>query len=176
MKKLTLIVLGVLLAGHSFAVMLSAGTSELKVEGVLDFNTADETLIDFEVFYGQFVVDYIEAGVGFGFRDSDSLTMWQVGVGGELNFDLGTGVVPYLGIGLAYASYEVEASTPMGEVDEDNDAFILNGSAGSKFFIAENIALSGELSLEWATEDIYAEDEDFEDTNASLQLGMRFFF
>ena len=49
-------------------------------------------------------------------------------------------------------------------------------TVGAPFFIAENIALSGAFVAEWASEDIYAEDEDFEDTNAKLEVAMRFYF
>jgi hypothetical protein len=174
MKKLALFAVVVLFAGSTFAQMLAAGTSELKVSGVLDFETADDTLLALDVFYGLFFADYTEYGVNLMVEESDHVSIWALGVEGEYNYDLGTELVPFVGAGIGYARYDVEYGGDEGN-DEDN-AIIVKGSAGAKYFITENVALSGSFVLRWASEDIFATQDDFEDTDAYLQLGMRFFF
>lgn len=170
MRKLIAALLVVALAGSSYGAMLSAGTREIKVAGLVDFDTADETLVIAQFFYGQFVMDYIEVGLRASFTDSDSQTSWGIGAAAEYNFDLGTEMVPYVGVGVGITDVEVQDL-------QDDSAIVGSVEGGAKFFLAENIALSGAIVLEWATEDIYQEEEDdFEDTDSRIEVGMRFFF
>ena len=173
MKKFLLIAIILGIAGTGFGQMLAMGTSELKVNGLLDFETSDDTLFDLGIFYGQFFADYVECGVGISITESDHVSLWSLGVNCEFNYDMGTELVPFVGVGLAYANYDVE--TPGGDSDEDN-ALVISGSAGAKYFIAENIAVSAALVLEVASEDIFPEQEEFSDTNSKIELSMRFFF
>ncbi len=173
MKKLLLIAILLGMAGTGFGQMLSTGTSEVKVNGLLDFETSDDTLFELGLFYGQFVADYMEAGVGLSITESDHVSVWSLGVYGEYNFDLGTELVPFVGLGLAYANYEVDSP---GSGDDGDNALVVSASAGSKYFIAENIAVSAALVVEFASEDIFPEQEEFSDSNSKLELSMRFFF
>ena len=45
-----------------------------------------------------------------------------------------------------------------------------------KVFLAENVALSGQLGFDFASEDIYLDDEDADSMDYNLTLGLRFFF
>ena len=47
--------------------------------------------------------------------------------------------------------------------------------AGVKYFLAENVAISADAEIDWADDEIYPKDEDFDDTNFQFNLGMRFF-
>ena len=53
--------------------------------------------------------------------------------------------------------------------------FDLAGLAGVKYFLAENVAISADAEIDWADDEIYPKDEDFDDTNFQFNLGMRFF-
>jgi len=172
MKKLLIIAMITCFAATSFGQMLAAGTSELKVEGLVDFETADDTLIALNLFYGLFWFDYVEFGIEIGIEESDSISIWTIGVSGEYNFDLGNELVPYLGAGLGYARYDVD----FGEQEDEDNAVVVNGTAGAKYFVTENVAVSGALVLQYATEDIFAEQDSVEDTDAKLEVAMRFFF
>ena len=185
MRTLLVAAMVMALAVTASGQMLSAGTSELKVEGGIDFDTSDGTLIDFGILYGMYIYDYLEGGLALRLTDSDSITVWRIGVFGQYDFDLGTELVPYLGAGLSLASYEATYDTVVVMADgtsvrsseeESDNAIVLSGTAGVKFYIAENVAISTALVLEWASEDIYAEEDDFQDTDARIELGMRFFF
>lgn len=159
-------------SGSVAAQMLSAGTSELKVDGLVDFQSADGSLLDIGVLYGVYLYDYVEAGVQVRLTDSDSFQMWRLGAFGQYDFDLGVELVPYVGAGLALGRYEVDVA---GRSDSDT-ALILSGTGGAKFYLAENVAISGALVLELATEKVYPDDGDTSRTDARLELGMRFFF
>ncbi len=180
MKRIVVVIFAVLAltAGAAQAQLLSAGTQELNVSGLVDFDTAAGTLIDASLFYGVFLYDYIEAGGLLGVIDDDNRTIWRFGARGEYDFDLGMEMVPYLGGAVSYAHYELDRTTPLGNTTTDNgNALVFTAEAGAKYFVTENVAVSGALVLEWATDDIFLEDEnELQDTNAQLRLGMRFFF
>lgn len=169
-KVLGMLAITVCCAGLATAQTLTAGTQELVVGGLLDPDTAADTQFDLSVKYGYFVADYLEVGGAGAISDNDAVSTYGIGGFVEYNFDLGTEVVPYVGAGLGWlnADYDI--------VGEDEDAIEFSGYGGVKYFIAQNIAISGELEFDWASEEIYLEDDDIADTNIQLNLGMRFFF
>ena len=160
-------------ASTSSAVMLSEGTRELVVIGLFDPDTEFDSQLDIGIAYGQFVQDLVELGVGATLSDNDVLETWSVFAFAEYNWDMGTELVPYVGVTISYANAEIDFGDGF---DADDDAFGVGGSLGVKYFISENIAISGALNYEWASEDIFFEDDGVEDTNFDVDLAMRFFF
>lgn len=170
MKKCIILVVVFALAAGSFGSLLPAELRELSVSGLLDFDTAAGTLVDLDIFFGYFIRDYLEVGIEASVRDDDVFSFWSAGLRTEYNFDLGTELVPYLGLSLSY-----------GEVDSDltnegSTAVILGGQAGVKYFLTEYLALSAAAVLEAATDNVFANDHDFDSTNAKIDLGIRCFF
>jgi len=156
------------------AQMTAAGTQEIGVSGLVDFDSANGTLIHFNLLYGLFVADGVEVAGTAGVTDDDNHTVWRIGGVMEYDYDLGLELVPYLGAAAGLAKYEVEKSGTRKA--RDDYAFFLGAAVGSKYFLAENVALDVALKLEWASDDIYPEDDDFQNTDARITLGMRFFF
>ena len=169
-KVLGMLAITVCCAGLAAGQTLTAGNQELVVGGLLDPDTAADTQFDLSVKYGYFVADYLEVGGAAAISDNDAISTYGIGGFVEYNFDLGTEVVPYVGAGLGWYNVEYDI------IDEDNDAIEFAGYGGVKYFIVQNIAISGELEYDWASEEIYPEDDDISDTNLQLNLAMRFFF
>lgn len=167
MKKWLSLIAVAAVAGTSFGASLKEGTRELVVEGGLDPEAADGTAVALGVKYGVFIQDSVEVGVSGAYADSDDSTVYGAGVFGELNFDSGSSTVPFVGVDASYLNSDI------GGVEDD--AVEVTGSAGVKLFVAENVAISVQANYHWASEDIYVNDGDVEDTDIDVTVGMRFF-
>jgi hypothetical protein len=176
MKKWMTILAVCSMAVTGFGAAMMQDTSELALDGTLDFDSANGTQILLDVFYGYFVMDYLEVGPTVSFVNQDDLTAWRLGVQGEYDFDLGTELVPFVGLSLKYA--QLDADTIEGEtVDVADSALVFGGTAGAKYFITEDVAISADLAFDWATDKIYPKDNfEYQSTDARLELGLRFFF
>lgn len=156
------------------AQMIYAGTQEIGLSGLIDFDTPAGTLIHLSAVYGFFVADGMELGGSAGMTDDDHHTVWRAAGIFEYDYDLGMELVPYLGARVGAAKYEIKATNTRRR--RDDFALLLGGVAGVKYFIAEHIALDIALNLEWASDDIYPSHGGFENTDARISLGLRFFF
>jgi len=168
MKKLAVFVLTAVLAFNTFGSILPQGTSEIGLSGAVDFEGPGGTSIDLAVFYGYFVRDLLEAGLGIELYNDDDVTAWAIGPKVEYNFDLGTELAPYVGGKLLYAAVDAN--------NEDKNAAILGLEAGGKYFITEYLAASLAFVVEVASEDIYAGDNEMTDHDERIELGLRTFF
>jgi hypothetical protein len=171
MKIIFAVALILTLAVASHAMYFTEGTSELSVSGLLDFKSANGTLTDIDLFYGYFVMDYLEAGLAGSFMNDDTISTWALGPKAEYNFDIGYSAVPFVGGSLMFAASKLK------EGEKSDHAFIAGAEAGAKFFITEYAALSAALVGEIATDDIYPSGDDERDsTDLRFELGMRIFF
>lgn len=173
MKKLSLLSLALLAAqAHAYegnAPMLSEGTSEIGIQGSMDFDYADDYLFDFNGSYGYFVKDNWEIGGELDMSLSDNMEAYQFGVFTEYNFPTGSEWVPYIGAAAQYAYSEVR--------NHDDDAFNFQVAGGVKYFIHPQVAISAEVNYNMATEDIYANgDGKAQDDKTQLLFGTRFYF
>ena len=168
MRKLIVLGMVLVLASTGYAASLQEGTQEVVVEGLLDPTTGAGSEFDVSLAYGQFVQDNIEVGAFAEYADNDAVSAFGLGVFGEYNFDMGTELVPFVGASIGYFNADFDEGDSL-------DGINIEGQAGVKYFLAENVAISGAVVLDWATEDIYQDDEDFEDTDVTIQVAMRFF-
>ena len=174
MKKLLVIALVALCAAGSYASMLPADTAEVFVTGMLDLETANDTLIDLNFGYGYFFVDYLETGWRVGLEDDDAHTAYSLGGFAEYNFDLGIELMPFVGASLDLVSVDMHDT---GDDDGDKTAGVLGIQGGAKYFITESLAVSTALVVERATKDIYPEDDaNTSKTNIKFEVGMRYFY
>ena len=150
------------------AIMIGEGTRELTVDGEYQFSSEVGRAFAVNLGLGLFVMDGFQVGLTTGVSDNDIVTMLKGGLFAEYNIDVGRTVVPFVGTRALYSYTDLDEGT--------EDSVLLGGYAGIKYFIAENIAVSLKYLFEWADDDIFYDDEEPKDTNASIQLGMRFYF
>ena len=170
MRKAVSILALCVLCQSAFGIMIFRDTSELGVSGMVDFNSANGTLIDLTTLYGYFWEDYIEIGGKVNIMDDDSNSLWSIGGFGEYDFDLGMELVPFVSAGLSIAQGKSDTA------DENNIALVLDVQGGAKYFISDNTALSAALIQDIASNDVFPGDNELQSLKTKIELGLRFFF
>ncbi len=171
MRKWFWVLAGVAVLGsHVHGAMVSEGTRELAIGGMVD-ETEDLNLA-VNASTGLYISDFIEMGGGVDLDymggDIDTITL-VASVFGQ--FDLirrPTTYMPFAGarVGLGYAD--------MG--DETNTALELAGFGGIRYYLLDNLALSLQLDLKFATDDIYNGGDEMEAFDWTLDVATRFYF
>lgn len=168
-KIITTIVCLLSLAVAVPAVMLQQGTQEIQAEGKFDVDDAGGSSLGLKLGWGYFFNDYVEAGVRGGLALSDRADSYRLGGFGEYHFELNDALVPYLGAGLALTTTDIKRG-------KNQTALILNGTAGLKIFLVENVALGAQAVVEIASENIYPADDNFHNLDFYFEFGLRFFY
>lgn len=182
MKKLLPLVSAALLAllaaapSASAKALVTQGSSELGVSGFLDIESALGTDIQLDLRYAYFFFDRFSVGVLGGFGDNDATTRFNLGLVSEYNFALsdsyrplfGTDFVPFVGVGVGFLYADLYPG--------DETAVVFSGETGAKFFLSDSAAVTASLLGQFATEDVFADDQKATNVDLSLCLGMRFYF
>ena len=143
---------------------IQEGTRELIVTGGWDPDGAAGTELDLTVGYGVFVRDLIEVGSLLSYASNDTTTLWGLGGFAEYHFDMATMTVPYVGLRVAYIDYDVDTTFEYGP------------RVGVKHFIADNVAIDVALQYTMAGEKVFNNDGTLEDSDLSLEFGIRAMF
>lgn len=173
MKKLGFIAL-ILLTSPIYAYgeqapTLSQGTSEIGIQGSIDFDYIDDYLLNFNGSYGYFIRDNWEVGGELDMSLSDNTEAYQFGAFTEYNFPTSTKWVPYVGAAAQYAYSDI--------FNQDGDAFNFQVAGGVKYFIHPQVAISAEVNYNIATEDVYVDgDGSAQDNKTQILFGTRFYF
>lgn len=159
------------------AALVTKGANEIAIEGKLDFQSGSGTDMKLGLKYAYFLIDRWSVGFRGTVADNDFENYFSLGVLSEYNFRLpgnfkpliGTDLVPYLGMLLDYRHAEIHN---LGT----EDAGILGGEAGLKFFLTDTTAVTLALVGELASEDVYIDEDEATNRDLYLLLGMRFYF
>lgn len=150
---------------------LNEGTKVLEGSGSIDGDNPLGTDVQLQLGYGYFIADGLEVAAIGGFRDNDEFTTYDVGGRIEYNFVLDGPVVPFVGAAVLWAGAEADDS------NESNDTTVGQFSAGLKWFIRNDVALTFNAVYSIAADDIYIdEDGNLEDDNFTGLFGIRYYF
>lgn len=156
--------------------LVTKGTSEIALAGMIDFATFQGVETDVNVKYAYFFWDRFSLGARGMLYNNDAVNHYGVGLTGEYNFSLpktvrplfGTDLVPFLGVFVDFRHAKL--------FDQTESAMVFGGEGGMKFFLTDSTAITLSLVGELATEDIYDDDLEATNKNLALQVGMRFYF
>lgn len=175
MRKTAVFLAVVSLAFSSLAAgpMLMQGTRDLGVSGLIDFNSPDGHLYAVDGNYGYFFADYFDFGGKLAFQRTENANSYMLGPYAEYNFDvlIYEQIIPFLGGSILFGRGENKLSDSSAK-----NALVFGLNGGVKFFLADNVALTPQLSGQLATSEIFAAKEDVKNYDVRLELGLRFFF
>ncbi len=157
-------------AAPAHALTLAQGTMETRIAGLLDSTSTSGAQTDLTASWGYFFRDNVQAGVRGLFYNDDDITMY--GAGGFIEYNVDTGSedwMPFVGAGLDYVYGDVDGG-------DSRSAAVFELSAGAMYFLAPNVALSGALVGQFATDEIFPDDEELQSDDISLQIAVRFYY
>ena len=158
-----------LAAGIASGANINKDTKELRLSGTVDFDTAAGTYVAIDPGFGYFVADGIELGGEVSYADDDVASLYGFQVFAEYNVDLGAELVPFVGGSLGWRRFDAK--------DLDNkDAATIGATGGAKYFVSDDLAISGQAEVLWATDDIFADKGKTKDTDWRLTIGLRYYF
>jgi hypothetical protein len=151
-------------------ISLREGQQNASLDGHLDVDSVVGTEIALRAGYGQYVRDLIEVGGQVEFADNDFVTRYAISAYGEYNWDLDYFWVPFAG-----------ASLGLGGVDSfdgsgDGVGLELGLRGGAKYFLLDNIALTGSLGIGLSTGDTFDDGGSAESVDVRIDLGMRYYW
>lgn len=154
---------------------LSAGTQEFGLSGNIQFN--DDIVYNLNLSYGYFFKDNWEVGFNAGLQGSDVTVGLDLGLFTEYNFDLDSKWVPFVGASIGLASLSVDGVDSAGaSVNDDITGLNFGGVFGVKYFIRENIAISGSVDFQWSPDDVFGGLDDASSAASNVNIGTRFYF
>lgn len=169
-KLLTALFAAGFVASSAHAVTLAEGTMETRISGYMDPTTANGVLIDADFSWGYFFADNAQAGGRVAFTDDDNVTVYGAAAFCEYNFEIDSeDWLPFVEGSLGLASADLDGG-------KSKTALFAEVQAGMKYFIAPNVAVSGAVVLDYATKEIYAKDDKFEDTDITVQFALRYYY
>ena len=175
MKKVFLIMVILLTVAVSYAQpvepMLSKGTRDIGISGSVDFEGSDGDVdVSLAGSYGYFFWDQIEIGGWLGWTSAAGYDRFGIGPYVEYNFKpLMERIVPYVGL---FAGYAMKDADDVGDLN----AFEGEVYGGIKYFITDITAIDIALAFDFASEDIYVNDSEADDTDLYLSFGIRTHF
>jgi hypothetical protein len=155
------------------APLLSRGTQELALSGLLDFENQGNTTLELVGRYGYFLRDNLEVG-GVAAFSGNFNDAFRYGIGGfaEYHFPqlITPSVVPYLGADVLLSFVDTDFG-------DDNAALTFEPRVGLKWFIRDYFAVEAHVFGALATDDLYQNKEDELDFyDVGLRLGIRVYF
>lgn len=158
---------------------LSAGTQEFGIGGNVQFG--GDVIYNLDISYGYFFKDNWEVGFNAGIQGADSQLSLGLGLFTEYNFDFDSKWVPFVGasVGLATLSTDDGGSAALNDdinSIEDATSVTLGGVFGMKYFLRENIAITGSVDFTWSPDDVFGGVEDAASNASNINIGTRFYF
>lgn len=152
--------------------MVQMGVKELGLSGNIDLEGPSGGVdANVSASYGYFIRDLLQVGGFFNYArllDGD-FQSYSLGAFLEQHFPLYPEVLAYAGLDGGIQFTEVD-------FDDDEAALFATGKVGIKWFLRDYVAIDTNLFLRLAEDDIFVNDEDLDNYDIGINLGLRVFF
>lgn len=153
---------------------LSKGTQEFGLGGNVQFS--DDFLYNLDLTYGYFFYDNWEFGITANLQGADTAFGLGIGIFTEYNFDLDSKWVPFVGLSTSLASISVDEDLNTSGDVEDLTSISFGATAGVKYFLRENIAITASIDFQVSPDDVFAAAESASNAASNISIGTRFYF
>lgn len=175
MKRLPAVLAAVLALASSPLVAERAdqGTAEIGGAFVYDTDTPAGDTLRLDLLGGYFVADGWLLGGEFSLANDDNAKLFALSATLERDFEVGdadsiTPLIPYLGAALGYASADYK--------EHDSESGIVLGlRAGLKVMLTGSLALDFSVHANFASADVYFDDDGPSSSDIALRIGLRTF-
>ena len=155
------------------------GTVGLGGNLYYDPDTAFGGRLDVGILGGYYIADGWLLGGEFSLTDDDFTSLYGVSLMLERDFELGeadtiTPFIPYVAGSVGYVSADYKGSDDESSDDETGLTFGLR--LGLKLMLTGSTALDFSLRGEFATADVFYDDDGPDSTDISVRIGLRTFF
>lgn len=152
--------------------LVQKGVKEVGLSGNIDLEgPAGGVDADLSASYGYFIRDLLEVGGFLSYSrllDGD-VESYAFGAFLEQNFPLFPEV-------LGYAGFDGGVQFTETDFDDDEASLFAAGRVGVKWFLRDYVAIDTNLFLKLAADDIYVNDEELENYDIGINLGLRVYF
>ena len=149
------------------------GTMQLGLYGSYDGNHPLDYQLVLDGAIGYFVIDNLEITSLLGWQSNELSDNLQAGLGTRYHFTFGSPWVPFVELAVLYAATELDDSVYNDFDSPDWDAWLLRAGAGIQYFFTDSVALSLKGVYDYATDDIYPDqDGNLDDYNWKALLGI----
>lgn len=156
--------------------LLNEGTQEFNLQGIIDLDAEDSYSIDLAAKYGYFLKDNWEVGANVLTDLTKSYKSGGLGVFTEYNFTNSTNFAPYVGISTELIRADYNNRDNIDTESFDATAMNFKAAAGVRYFISDNVAISGEVNYNVATDHLKVSGGDVKQSFTKFMIGTSFYF
>jgi len=170
MKLKSTIMLPLLLVSTTYAVTVQEGRREIDASLYLDPNAQFGHVLTLGLDYGKYVRDNLQLLTGAEFRDTDRSSVYALSGIAEKGFDIDSSFYPFVRLGIGFTLVDTEFG--------NDTAAYLSFGGGTKYYFKKEVSMFAfyYLGLDLASEDVYAEEDDYSSTNFSFRAGLGYSF
>jgi hypothetical protein len=167
----------VLVAAGANAELLAKDTRSVRVDYLYDDEALGDSAHGAELGFGVALYDLDDVAIFVSHVENGDMEMQTLGLSIEENWPIAGlhGLMPWAGAGAGYGWLDVSGDG-IGANDVDKGGWFARVEGGLKLVMCDYFAFNASARLHYSTHEIYAAEDELEDTNWDFALGVRFYY
>ena len=153
-------------------ILVQKGVREARINGSFDVDSLLGADLDLDLGYGWFFRDYWQMGGSLYIENNDFVSAYGVKGFIEYSHETRTYWIPYAGLSAGFGIFDLDR----GNSSIENSGAIVGPYIGVKYYFRHDLAWSLELDVDWASDDMFAEDDSVNSLDTKLKMGIRVMF